>query len=642
MPARTPPRPDGTDLWPLVDEIPPESVADAPAGLIGLFDWFVPASMRTDAEARRRANMFLISHFFGPFLGFMVMAYLYAVDPAAGLTFWISCADIAAFWIFPLALRLTGRFTTLALLSVQNLAFVVLFLSNAYGGGTSPFLPWLVTMPLLAFFYLGENTRLHSLVLGALCGDLGIFYIVHQLTGPYTNHVSPDALSAIGILSALCAGVYVTGMALYYTRIVASRSALQREIQSHRTTALKLREAKEIAEAANSAKTEFVATMSHELRTPLNAIIGFSELMRSETFGSLGHGKYRDYAEDIHNSGNHLLEIINDVLDIAKAEAGKFELVDSVVDCRAILVAVSPLIRTRLEKAGLTLTMNVPDGLPKLRADHRKLKQVLTNLLANAVKFTPAGGRVTVSVSADRQGGLSVAIRDTGIGIAKEHLAKVLQPFYQVDSSLSRRHEGTGLGLPLVVLMMQQHDGALQLESELGKGTEAKISFPAERLIWPESDAEEGADAASRAPADVRVHQPGDRAATVLVVDDDGDSRELLQRVLTRAGFAAKTVARGRDALEYLQEAAVDVVVTDMLMPEMDGVELMQILRNERPALPVVAMSGVDEWEKYLGIAMNLGAKGALRKPIDAEHFVQAVNHVLDARQRGKTPEVVS
>jgi signal transduction histidine kinase len=205
--------------------------------------------------------------------------------------------------------------------------------------------------------------------------------------------------------------------------------------------------------------------------------------MSMETFGPLGNVRYRDYAADIGDSGTHLLEIINDILDIAKMEAGKLEIADEVVDVGAAVTAASRLIRARAEKAGLALVVDLPAELPPLRADARQLKQMLLNLLSNAVKFTPDGGRVEVRAAVEPQGGLGIVVADTGIGIAPEHLARVVEPFFQVDSSLSRRHEGTGLGLTLVTAMVREHGGELHLESEFGKGTTATISFPRERLL---------------------------------------------------------------------------------------------------------------------------------------------------------------
>jgi signal transduction histidine kinase len=222
--------------------------------------------------------------------------------------------------------------------------------------------------------------------------------------------------------------------------------------------------------------------MSHELRTPLNAVIGFSEIMMSETFGEL-NDHYRSYVKDIHGSGTHLLDIINDVLDLSKAEAGKLELVEDVVEVEGIVEAACRLIRTRAEAMDIALVVNMPQRLPAMRGDARKVKQVLLNLLSNAVKFTSAGGQVMLSASAERLGGLTISVADTGIGIAPEHISKILQPFVQVDSSLARRHQGSGLGLPLALAMMELHGGTLAVESELGSGTTVVINFPAERIV---------------------------------------------------------------------------------------------------------------------------------------------------------------
>jgi signal transduction histidine kinase len=437
--------------------------------------------MQHDAEARRLARMFLISHLFGPFLGLTVTAYLYRLDPHPGRPFWIIVAGIAGFWVFPPALRWTGRFAVLALLSLQNLTFLVLFVSYHYGGLNSPFLAWLLTVPLLSFYYLGES-RLQHLVLTILLAELALFWTAAS-GGHAPSRVPPEALSQVGIVSGLCAGIYVTFMARYYARIIASQSELEREVRSHKATVTRLAQAKQAAEAANHAKTEFLANMSHELRTPLNAIIGFSELMARETFGPLGDPRYQAYAEDVHDSAGHLLAIIDDILQVAKAEAGKLELADEAIDLGDVLGSAARLFASRVAKAGLSLAVNLPPDLPRLRGDRGKVGQIVMNLLSNAVKFTPPGGRIDISAAADPRRGLSIAVRDTGIGIARDHLPNLTQPFFQVEGAFSRHHMGTGMGLTIVATMMRQHGGRVEFESELGKGTTARVVFPPQRML---------------------------------------------------------------------------------------------------------------------------------------------------------------
>ncbi|HYM33618.1 MAG TPA: ATP-binding protein [Candidatus Cybelea sp.] len=252
-----------------------------------------------------------------------------------------------------------------------------------------------------------------------------------------------------------------------------------RDVTESVEAAERLSESMVVAERANRAKSDFLANMSHELRTPLNAVIGFSELLRKETFGPLGHASYREYAGDIHDSGIHLLNIINDILDLAKIEAGKFDLQQEPVDLLEIIDTTLRVLRPKANAAAHQISVSIPDRVCGMCVDRRAMKQILLNLIGNAVKFTPSGGRVGIVARETEYGGVAVAISDTGIGIADHDLEKVLTPFGQVETSYSRRHEGTGLGLSLTKRLVELHGGRLDIASEVNVGTTVTVTLPA-------------------------------------------------------------------------------------------------------------------------------------------------------------------
>ncbi len=289
----------------------------------------------------------------------------------------------------------------------------------------------------------------------------------HRLEGKFDRPVHVEPQSDVELIAA------------QYNRVI---DRVTSEIQRHELLLDELGRAKVEAENSNLAKSQFLATMSHELRTPLNAVIGFSHLIADQAYGPID-GRYVEHARDINDGGKHLLALVNDVLDFSRLEAGKFQLNEQPLDLRRVLYGVHRLMLPLAESSSLDLRIELPEGLPPLLADERAVRQILINLVGNAVKFTPAGGRVRICAMLEPDRRLCVTVADTGIGMDPQSVPKALEPFTQLEGGLAKGHGGSGLGLSLVNALVRLHDGTLVIQTARDQGTSIAIRFPIARTL---------------------------------------------------------------------------------------------------------------------------------------------------------------
>jgi signal transduction histidine kinase len=450
------------------------------AALDRLVNYFTPPDIAADREACKRAHIFLISHILGPFIGNVVPGTMYFIDPNPGYPAAILAISITAFWVFPFLLRARLPYNPLALVSVQNLIFCILWSCYFYGGVRSPTLAWVLTIPLLAFFYLGSSASLRMIVIAMFVANLAIFsafyfYGYH----PAIDNLPREAMQGLGLISTVAAAIYVAMMALYYAKVQTSQGELESEMRQHMATASALRKATAEAGRAGAAKAEFLAKMSHELRTPLNAVIGYSQILLEDAKDEGDSESISDLLK-IHGAGQLLLKLINEILDLSKIEAGKMKLDLQNVSLTGLLdeiiIEAEPLAR----KNGNLFARRIDPNLGIALCDSSKLKNVVNQLIDNAAKFTEHG---KIEIVAERHHGgpadeLVIQVIDTGIGIGKDQLSGLFEKFTVVDDSSTTKYGGTGLGLALSEKLCRLMGGEISVESDLGKGSCFAIRLP--------------------------------------------------------------------------------------------------------------------------------------------------------------------
>jgi len=380
------------------------------------------------------------------------------------------------FWAFPIGLKLKIPYQTLALLSVQNLTFTTLWGCYAYGGLSSPIMLWVITIPLLASFYLGSGRAVQAFVMTLILLNVLLFYFLSDGGQVFPEHIPLASLSNLGIVSTFSAAAYVSMMALYYAKIVSSQPELEREMARRIETADRLRQATKEADLANQAKSDFLAKMSHELRTPLNAVIGYSAMLLEE-FEEAGPSQQSSDLEKIQQAGERLLVLINDLLDLSKLDAGKMELCVEPLDVGTLVGDVIASYREQITAGGNTLRIDMPGDAGSIEGDATKLGQVIANLLSNAGKFTQ-NGKVDVAVSRNDEW-LTITVHNTGAGIEARRMQTLFESFDEDEQATTSKYGETGLGLPLSSKLCRLMGGDLSVESKPGRGAQFKIRVPA-------------------------------------------------------------------------------------------------------------------------------------------------------------------
>ncbi|WP_354066384.1 ATP-binding protein [Devosia sp. 2618] len=610
-------------------------------------NWFIPDHLQSDLHKRKRVQMFIGSHLLGPLIATPIPLMLWFADPQPMPHVLILALSIYGFWPFlALVKRFPGAYTQLAMGSVLNLTFCILWATYNYGGTSSPFLVWLVLTPLLGFMYLGSTWTARIFVLLQIAVGIATLYAVH-LYGTFPNHIAVENMVVAGVLSALGSSIYVFVIAAYYSTVVDSQSELIKEVDRHQSTLKALTSAKDEAERANGAKSEFLAKMSHELRTPLNAVLGYSEILLEDAELD-GRGEQIADLQKISAAGKHLLAMVNDILDISKIEAGKMALHLDDVDLDQLIDEVESTARPMAAKNTNSLRVERGADLGMIHADATKLRQAIFNLLSNASKFTQ-NGQITLDVRR-AEGNLQIVVADTGIGISEDQQKVLFSNFTQANAKIAAVYGGTGLGLSLSQNLCRLMGGRIELESKLGEGSRFTILLPAplpagviaptvqrsvdddEAAFIAEQDAELE-EHASPAVAGGETANPK-RRPRVLIVDDDRDFLELAERLFIREDYTPICTDAPQSALQIARTVKPAAIFLDIMMPGFDGWDVLAALRADPVTadIPVFMISILSD----RGRVLAAGANGIVVKPLDSGKLRAAFAAL--ASTRGRSP----